>query len=60
MGNHFGFLHEFLQGFEQKSIISGTDDNDILWQLVAVHAMAHGHVRRIKRRNVLAQYREKA
>lgn len=29
MGNHFGFLHEFLQGFENKSIISGTDDNDI-------------------------------
>ncbi len=29
MGNHFGFLHEFLQGFEQKSILSGTDDNDI-------------------------------
>ncbi len=29
MGNHFGFLHEFLQSFEQKSIISGTDDNDI-------------------------------
>jgi hypothetical protein len=29
MGNHFGWLHEFLQGFEQKSIISGADDNDI-------------------------------
>ncbi|MEO8337359.1 MAG: Ig-like domain-containing protein [bacterium] len=29
MGNHFGFLHEFLQSFENKSIISGTDDNDI-------------------------------
>ncbi|MEO5814112.1 MAG: Ig-like domain-containing protein [Gemmatimonadaceae bacterium] len=29
MGNHFGFLHEFLQGFEGKSILSGADDNDI-------------------------------
>ena len=29
MMNHFGFLHHFLQSFESKSIISGTDDNDI-------------------------------
>jgi uncharacterized protein YjdB len=29
MGNHFGFLHEFLQRFETKSILSGSDDNDI-------------------------------
>ena len=29
MGNHFLFLVDFLQGFEQKTILSGTDDNDI-------------------------------
>jgi len=29
MMNHFGFLHHFLQSFENKSIISGTDDTDI-------------------------------
>jgi hypothetical protein len=29
MGNHFGFLSDFLQNFESKTIISGTDDNDI-------------------------------
>jgi hypothetical protein len=29
MGNHFGFLTDFLQNFELKSILSGTDDNDI-------------------------------
>jgi hypothetical protein len=29
MGNHFGFLTDFLQNFETKSILSGTDDNDI-------------------------------
>lgn len=29
MGNHFLFLADYLQGFEAKSILSGTDDNDI-------------------------------
>ena len=29
MGNHFLFLADFLQNFEQKTILSGTDDNDI-------------------------------
>ena len=29
MGNHFLFLADFLQIFEQKTILSGTDDNDI-------------------------------
>jgi hypothetical protein len=29
MGNHFGFLSDFLQNFEAKTILSGTDDNDI-------------------------------
>ena len=29
MGNHFLFLADFLQAFEQKTILSGTDDNDI-------------------------------
>ncbi|MBC7673962.1 MAG: hypothetical protein H7247_16200 [Polaromonas sp.] len=29
MGNHFLFLSDFLQNFERKTILSGTDDNDI-------------------------------
>ncbi len=29
MGNHFGFLSDFLQNVETKTILSGTDDNDI-------------------------------
>ncbi|MEO8623820.1 MAG: Ig-like domain-containing protein, partial [bacterium] len=29
MGNHFLFLADFLANFEQKTILSGTDDNDI-------------------------------
>ncbi|MDB4914860.1 MAG: hypothetical protein JWM95_2504 [Gemmatimonadetes bacterium] len=29
MASHFGFLTEFLQSFEGKTILSGTDDNDI-------------------------------
>jgi hypothetical protein len=29
MGNHFLFLAEFLQSMENKTILSGTDDNDI-------------------------------
>ena len=29
MGNHFLFLADFLQSFEQKTILSATDDNDI-------------------------------
>jgi hypothetical protein len=29
MGNHFGFLTDYLQNFELKTILSGTDDNDI-------------------------------
>lgn len=29
MGNHFLFLADFLQNFERKTILSGTDDNDI-------------------------------
>ena len=29
MGNHFLFLADFLQNFESKTILSGTDDNDI-------------------------------
>ena len=29
MGNHFLFLADFLQSFEQKTILSGSDDNDI-------------------------------
>ncbi len=29
MGNHFGFLNDYLQNFETKSILSGVDDYDI-------------------------------
>ena len=29
MGNHFLFLADFLQNFERKTILSGSDDNDI-------------------------------
>jgi uncharacterized protein YjdB len=29
MANHFSFLTDFLQNFESKTILSGTDDNDI-------------------------------
>src|SRR5258708_23323305 len=29
MGNHFGFLNDYLQNFETKSILSGIDDYDI-------------------------------
>ena len=29
MGNQFGFLSDFLQSFESKTILSGQDDNDI-------------------------------
>ncbi|MEP6618862.1 MAG: Ig-like domain-containing protein [bacterium] len=29
MGNHFGFLTEFLENIETKTILSGQDDNDI-------------------------------
>jgi hypothetical protein len=29
MGNHFGFLTDFLESFESKTILSGQDDNDI-------------------------------
>jgi hypothetical protein len=29
MGNHFAFLSDYLQNFENKSILSGTDDSDI-------------------------------
>jgi uncharacterized protein YjdB len=29
MGNHFAFLTDYLQNFENKSILSGTDDSDI-------------------------------
>src|SRR5258708_950109 len=29
MGNHFGFLNDYLQNFETKSILSGIDDYDL-------------------------------
>ncbi|MEP6730645.1 MAG: Ig-like domain-containing protein [bacterium] len=29
MGNHFSFLTDFLENFDTKSILSGSDDNDI-------------------------------
>jgi len=29
MGNHFAFLTDYLQNFENKSILSGAEDNDI-------------------------------
>lgn len=45
MGNHFAFLSDYLQNFENKSILSGTDDNDIYgsaWLFVRWAADTYG------------------
>ncbi|HEV7993598.1 MAG TPA: Ig-like domain-containing protein [Gemmatimonadaceae bacterium] len=45
MGNHFAFLSDYLQNFENKSILSGTDDNDIYgsaWLFVRWAADSYG------------------
>ncbi|MEO8562601.1 MAG: Ig-like domain-containing protein [bacterium] len=45
MGNHFAFLSDYLQNFENKSILSGTDDNDIYgsaWMFVRWAADTYG------------------
>jgi hypothetical protein len=45
MGNHFAFLSDYLQNFETKSFLSGTDDNDIYgsaWLFVRWAADTYG------------------
>ena len=45
MGNHFAFLSDYLQNFENKSMLSGTDDSDIYgsaWMFVRWAADIYG------------------